>query len=1081
MAGRPRRRGLPQSGGAMDFVKLRAGFRLGGYTNADWSKVNRIARREIGLNSLAKGEGSKHKFIATAMTNAAIRTYHSPVKARRTQAWRDARDLNRFQENLYQAAVEAAIRADNEFVANARETGEESGAFYSEVIELGQDTKNINLNSPLDGTTSYILQSRLVYNDQRDPLRVSGDFIVAATQGETQVFSLPKDVSRAYAIYTKIGEKREEYEEPEGIQFKWLPLAAYNGDIAMWEGKENCCAKILKEKYPARAEAIGKIRLRGDGGWGKYQSEEASKLLKKNIILKDRAEGVIYEVGGHKESKKNPPLVIYDGDKHAHLDNDLPKVLSGVSVIPDKSTYDDVRKLVPADALVWKQKFGYVANEEKKKHVYKFASIDKEVNDKAQHIGFGGDVSLLSSGRSVVGKQWKEKNGIEPTCKPFLHIWKDVEKYPVMYCTEADSAVGYDLNQAWASAAWHTEAAYYYRIHGSPVAGTEIVFSATKDQPIPLTAIKVTGASLITVDLERSHPYVALQLGQEKVWVSNMRLHAWMDYGMIRIKEIHTCIQCRSHRIAEMDECATKEEKREIIGTLAPQGGPATICTKFRREADNIVYTLAVAGKFKAFREIYAASTTGDDFEDVLLELTPEALKKPSKRLEPISFEIDVLPEPGPCPTASYHAHATILGAGDIAVSIVLSRLDWKEVVKVKTDAIYTKTGLDLLKVLKGRIGKLPGQWKKAVDSAGKSDYKKVAMSKPRNWAALPPTIAGGPFTDIFATGLALIYGPAGFGKTEEAKRVTKNQRTLHLTHTCFMMDKFLKEGRRARTLAAAFLTDGSIVTEMYEEEKIVKGIPTIRVKKPKPLPTTKSTSIIHLVEAGMFSMEVIIALHKYCLAAGIRLLLDGDDIQMKNHKAEAPWGYLWGEADDEASPDRMTIHTMTKDYRSADLFTSKLKLAVRGKTNAEGIAIIRKLFPSATYDEKKFLATWDPADMVLISTHAKALEMAALLDKIHREKYPRSPKPYIYKSGMSKSGQVDLVPLGDEAPAGSKSFYCVTFHAVQGHTVEDPKMVWIFTDKTTDLRKDGTEWCENAIYVGVSRVQCASQIGIVE
>ncbi len=1078
MAGRPRKRGLPQSGGAMDFVKLRAGFRLGGYTNADWSKVSRIARREIGLNSLAKGEGSKHKFIATAMTNAAIRAYHSPGKSFRMQAWRDNRGLDRLQENLYEVAVKAAIQADNEFVANARETGEESGAFYSEVIELGKETKDINLNSPLDGNASYILQSRLVYHDQRDPRRVSGDFIVAATQGETQVFSLPKDVSRAYAIYTKIGEKREEYEEPEGIQFKWLPLAAYNNDIAMWEGEENCCAKLLKEKYPARAEAIGKIRLRDDGGWGKYQSEEASKLLRKNIILKDRAEGVVYKVGRFGE-KKNPPLVIYDGDKHAHLDNDLPRVLSGVSVIPDKSTYEDVRKLVPADALVWKQKFGYVANEEKKKHVYKFASIDKEVKDRARHIGFEGDTSLLSSGRSVVGKHWKQKCGIEPTCKSFLHIWKAVEKYPVMYCTEDDSAVGYDLNQAWASAAWRTEAAYYYRLHGSPVAGTEIVFSATKDQPIPLTAVKVTGASLATVDLKLSHPYVALQLGQEKVWVSNMRLHAWMDYGMIRIKEIHTCIQCKSHRVEAMGEFATKEEKREIIGTLAPQGGPATICTKFRREADNIVYTLAVAGKFKAFREIYAASATGDDFEDVLLELTPEALKKPSARLEPISFEIDTLPEPGPCPTASYHAHATILGAGDIAVSIVLSRLDWKDVVKVKTDAIYTKTGLDLLKVLEGRIGKMPGQWKKAVDSTGKSDYKKVAMCKPRG-PQEPPTIEGGPYTDIFATGLALIYGAAGTGKTTEASRITANQRVLHLTHTCSLMDRFIKEGRRARTLAS-LLTDGKLVTETYEEEKIVKGIPTIRVKKPRPLPTRKSTSIIHLCEAGMFSDEHNTALRKYCLEEKIALLLDGDDIQMKNHKASSPWPNIWSMAGNEDFPMQLTVQTLVDDKRSQNQYTKDLKAAIRGKTNAEGIAIIRKTFPSLMYDEARFLLTWDPFDMVLISTHEKALKMAALLDKIHREKYPRSPKPYIYVSGTKKSGQVDWLPLDAEAPAGTKSFYCVTFHAVQGHTVEDPQKVWIFADKTTDLRKDGTEWCENAIYVGASRVQCASQIGIVE
>ena len=89
--------------------------------------------------------------------------------------------------------------------------------------------------------------------------------------------------------------------------------------------------------------------------------------------------------------------------------------------------------------------------------------------------------------------------------------------------------------------------------------------------------------------------------------------------------------------------------------------------------------------------------------------------------------------------------------------------------------------------------------------------------------------------------------------------------------------------------------------------------------------------------------------------------------------------------------------------------------------------------------------------------------------------RFPNEPKRIRYTSkDKFRSGDIEYISLDDEIPKNAELAYAVTYHSLQGLTVEDPRKVWMVAPKL-----EGSAFYQ-AAYTASTRVQYRRQLGII-
>lgn len=896
------------------------------------------------------------------------------------------------------------------------------------------------------------------------------------------------DRARFYALWVALHAER--WYKNDFIRFRLSLLPEEGEEFVVRHGGLNCAIQLLAARFPSRAHALKKIKIPEDGGFRAEQAMEAAKILKLNVVIKDRLGHEMWRstkpdgtflYNGVKHGKPVPPVVIYDYDGHALEDKPEPpksKDLTVSLVDFDPTNYNKLREQFGLLSRVWPRQGGAIVERFMDTSIFVrqrkgYEAVEKRANE----LGVE-DYKMIASPFGVEFQAWKAKNEFRATPELLSELWRAAALHPVPYCTgQKEAGLTADINSAYEHCP-KVGARDLYEHYGMPDADGMI---AVKEPPVEI--LRQTGLVVATLDLEKCHPWIRHQVKVKRGVFTTMRLHTWVELGAAVIESIELAIVARKYYPSlERPEAASweppssclpygtpYEEKnvrhwaRPAIGRLVPSQDAGTsvdwLYTTDDAEAAALVHGLKKDGLLGGYEYVTSAKAevVTDDYDKLLAEIAevladlgagqqgPEKEKEEAELTR--GFHRIGMKKTGPVKSACYHAYAYYIDYTGIVIDREILKHEWKDIVKVKTDSISLVKNVKFSEDVV--IDAAPGHWK--YEKYGKQMYSE---QEPRTVPALDTIKAGDYWAPLASeTPMAILEAPPGYGKTTTCRKNLKDYPHVTLVPTRKMRKQFLKDN---------------------EHEKVYTWQWALRPRKsfvPEAVRIPRG-SIVYIVEVGTWdrawaeeALTWLIEEHK------CRIIADGDRKQMPPYDGVSPWRWLdeWKHA--------TILGCGDTDYRSKTEELAAFKLELRASTtNDQVIGKIAERVGATSYGA--FLEEWHPRDYVYITTNKMRDRFHEDLGRLHAEKYPDAPKRIRYtEASKAKSGEEEFIAIDDPIPQDAKLAYTTTYSSCQGETAgvgEDgirPR-VWLVQHKFRMF--------ENAVYVGATRVEVESQWGVV-
>jgi hypothetical protein len=883
------------------------------------------------------------------------------------------------------------------------------------------------------------------------------------------------DHTRLYQFLRALRDNRRNYEFTRA-KLRWCPYPPGIDKAEVMHGNENCAIAILKARYAAKARALEAIQLTDAGGFGLAQMHEAAKVLKLNLQLRDRLEGIMLETkkedggwlynGKTRHGKPVPPVVLYNYDGHARgAMPSRPKVTEAdVDAVEEVGSYHAMRRWYGPDAVIWPSAEGYIIDCMGEHIVRRAAKSYEPVQKRAEELGVSS-FALTSTPFGVEVAAWREINRFSPTPRALAPAWKAANFFPRPYCL-VGAKVGptADINSAYESAPTAGAKDLFAR-YGFPEAEGQLVV-----QNPPASILKETGLVVATLSLEKCHPWVQYLVAEPRGVYTTMRLQAWLEAGAVEIERIELAVVARRYypslerpeeaRYSPKGEerwspggdptySQTKHWGREAIGRLIPNGDKHQDLFYIADDAEaaSVIQTLREREMLTSF--VYEKPTPvreqEDDLEQILAELNGAPPLEPEND-EPglwrIGYSDTALPK-----TSCFHAHAYWLDYSALVVDREVFRHPWEAIVRVAVDSITLAKGHSFSENV--IYGLQPGQWKE-------EPHKEKVWAKPsaRPVPDLTEALAlAGPYWAPIcgsAPVLHVLEAPAGYGKTTACHAGLKGHRFVSLTPTCKMRKKFEAEGVSALTWRWALRPYDTFKPE------------AVRVKP---------GSIIHIAEIGLWPSADVEEIIPWLLENGYRVIADGHRYQQAPVMGEEPWKWL------DYNPLVTIEQFQSRDYRSKEEPLAALKMRMMAQTNAVALCQLKKAVGETSY--ASFLEKWHPRDYVYAALHEVRDTLHAEMGRIHQEKYPDEPVRIVYgEKDRKRTGEEEFIPLGAPIPENAKLAYVTTYSSCQGETASEDSSgylprVWLVEARATDFFK-------YAIYTAAGRTEYMAQLGVV-
>lgn len=910
----------------------------------------------------------------------------------------------------------------------------------------------------------------------------------------------PGDYARFYSIWSALQADRDyEYGNIDAtprahageivFELQAIPDARRARGAGMWDGAKNCALELLSARFANKAKELSKIQLAADGGFYQAQAFEVAKILKRNVRVEDRCGGAMYKTtkpdgsfiyNGRTRGVLIPPVVIVDFDQHAVEKDAIPQPdLDGELVVTDSLDFFAIKAEFGNDCRVWhggeSTAFVEASNsigEKRRSLVLRKRKVFEQVEARAHELGVE-NFKLTASPFGVEAKVWRNQNGFHCTPSATLDLWKAAQFYPVPYCSGRGELLAcgiwmpeygrtIDLNHAYESAPRVTSRALFEQ-YGFPMVGEHGNSPGFIIENPPIDILQKTGLVVVTLDLEKAHPWVRFCVrGTSRGVYTTMRIASWLAAGAIAPPVIELAVITAKHfpELARPDGalwctpnndgtsvlcCDDTELKRwgaKVIGRLVPSVDAKTSTSYVYiiddAEAASVINTLREANELQGFEHIKKNSTVipksdagwEADF-DLRIQLAEGVWKIGRRNVE--------------AARGSFHTYAYFLDYCACAVDAEIFKHPWETVLRIKTDSITLAVGEAFSAAID--IGDAPGQWKYVETSGRVPDYPAMpARAVPELPAANTPY-----WEPLFSGKPVMVEKPPGYGKTTLVTgKLLGTDNHVILTPTRKMRRQYVALGHKAYTWQWALKPGAEFRPELV---RIPWG------------------SIVYIMEVGVWDGESASLLLPWLVNHhGCIIVMDGDRKQMKPVVGTLPWTFLDGWA--------TTLQWDAKDWRSKDEGLAEFKLELRTMTtNREVFKAIAEKVGADTY--ASFLEQWHPRDFVYAAIHDVRNQFHKDLARVHREKYPAEPLRIRYSErSKERSGEEEFIALTDEVPATADIAYTTTYSSCQGETASAyddgylPK-IWLVTFFCG-------EHFENAAYVAATRNERFSQLRII-
>lgn len=934
----------------------------------------------------------------------------------------------------------------------------------------------------------------------------------------TKLFKPSKasDLNEIYEILRAITQNRQgSYDDYDKYALRWQVLPQGSGTArhrdATRGSKENCVVRILSARFPSQAGALRRIALE-DGAWGQAQDRIASNILKRNIECRDELDQPMWKVGSYRETKA-PPVVYYG--KGGHALQTLPARMhpDRVCLVPDsvkqENLYATVHAAFGGSVLVFPVGAGIqiqietntvpdvvaVRGRESWEEVCKRAE-ELEIPEK--------DVRSISAPFGVETLAWRRRCGFESTGPVVRDFVEAANLFPIPYFShlppDAVAPHGYDMNLAYFSSPEATGATW--ERYGFP-AGEGVVV----DEP-GLAVLERTG--FVLAELEVLHPWVAVQLrvpegSVTRQHLGTMRLASWVSRGWVRVMRIERAVlyvpSWPAAASVPLAGTSWPEDKRKhwgrvAVGRLVAKSESDYILCPNAREAMELCYRLNDAGRLESVEKFWPALDI-EGLDELMEEMgvtVPASADERAEAREAELFKVsqsllveaalaELLQEPPDdgfearaqefCESADReaagladdepgyvykigvkgeahgcaHVHGYYLDYTAIRLEDQIAAHEWSAIAKLRTDSILLVKGESYGDIDEGPG---PGQWKK---ERGYTDMPYASVTPrpvPEPSAALLAAARG--WWAPLADPVHFVEGPAGFGKTTKClDSLPPGSVMLTPTH------KLRRKYRRERP----GLPINTWQYVLWPGKKFDPVAADMR------LPFC--ISVVYFTEALTIPKNQLQPMLEYLRGKNIRVIMDGDRMQMRPYDGEFAAAWM----DSEIRDGRIGYTWFAdKDYRSVDADTASLKAGLRGLSNEAAMARLTQSGFRSSYEA--FLQDWHPRDYVLITTNLMRDRVHVDLARIHAEKYPDELMRirYSYKN-KARSGEEEFVPLGTPMRDHASLAYSITYSVCQGDTIVAPARVWMF-----DHRLGGKFM--GAVYVGATRVRDQAQLSVV-
>lgn len=920
------------------------------------------------------------------------------------------------------------------------------------------------------------------------------------------------DYKRFYMFWRS--QRKNHWYDGLSVQFRFCRIPEDVVDASVFHGEENCAMQILTGLYKSKARELTKIKLEDDGAFRRAQAMAAAKVVKRNIELRNRLEGVIYATaredgtplyqGLDRHRKKVPPIVLYDYDGHAVPDKparpDVSKLeVTAVEYSPDDywtvtGQYGALAKLWPLGgeaAVVERWMDSPILIRAKTRY--------EAVKQRAEELNIG-DYKLIGSPFGVEVEAWKRDNGFSRTPDMFRELWKSANFFPIPYSNlKVKPGKTSDLNSAYESCAMINGAAADLREqYGFPSDGGMIAFKNP-----PEAVLELTGLVVAILDLARCHPWVQyLARGQERGTYTTMRLKVWKDEGAAVITKLELAVLARKKTpscrrpegtrwtppnakngqrygidlaVAPEGETDKQQAKRidarrhwgrQAIGRLVPNPANASgfdyIYVRDQAEAGSLVHMLIANRALGSYEYVPKPQPPRES------RMSEEEL---AREIEEVLAELQTASPAAPVEDAPHFDE--VAGYHKIGVrhpedarsacyhthayfldytSVVVDR----EIFRHSWDSI-ARVATDCITLAEGRefspavkIGTGVGEWKEA-------EHKKIEYDQ---FSARPdvPDYSSIPTADywepLHSDGMTIFEGPPGYGKTYHCLGKLKGVPHVVLTPTRKMRRAILRdspaEGRQAYTWQWAL--------------KPGKKFDPYLVRVPRG-------AILYIPEIGTWDGVIAKEIITWLINEhDCRIIADGDRRQMAPPEGISPWSWL-----DTVSTN---VPWMETDYRSKTLELASLKMELRKlRTNRQVFDRLKRVIAETHY--VTFCDEWHPMDYVYCARIRTRERMTEDLRAIHRDKYPDVPLRIRYgEANKARCGEEEHIALGAPIPATAYPEYVSTYSSCQGETASADitgrlPRVWLVDHCVS-------EFFTNAVYVGATRVEQTEQLGIV-
>ena len=835
---------------------------------------------------------------------------------------------------------------------------------------------------------------------------------------------------RFFHMWEKIVTSR--HYDLTNLTFVWTPIEEDEvDDLPVREGALNCAKTLLINQFPSKKDALLAIVDNDDKSWMRSQFDFAGRIIKRNIRLVNVLGHLVWEQTryntktGGKNPKPQEPVTICCSNVHERDSVPQAPIVDKLELYVDQPDIFDL-----GVGMIWPRGEGYLLETGV---LLKPESSQLQLIARAKQIGYEGDLTQVQSVFGVEYAHWKETNTIHSTAR-FHTIWHASQAYPVPYSKATDQEVyGIDGNSWYESFCQPESLAFpWYSQYGMPVSGDEIAVSSP-----PVSILSSNGTSEVV--FTSWHPFVELQFrSRTRNWVPHPLLQFLLSSGMATFDILASVVVSSSHTVSF--PVTSRKEAPAVATDFDDFNADAFFASDTSSSLYEHGWGRIAIGRMVAANGVDYVMTNSEDEKDHLLQSLRElGLRGPCETIVgPDSkelYKVGISSGSELSLRASYHTHSYVLAYAMIGMLAVIKDRDWSSIVMVKTDAVYSTLPWD-----SSLMGSTPGMFK--------IENKYVAVSYPEfpslgDSPTLPPAPAA---TALLDSKWNLWEGPAGHGKSYQALLSTAGYKVLYLVPTRNLKRHLESINTNPQ---CTFMTHHKALSHTG------KFVPSeIQVN-------VSSYDFIVWDEIGCCSSEYLEPIFTYL--SDTRLLCLGDRCQLPPQIGTSPFGAILDS--------RFAYSFLSVDWRSKSMSLVRLKKELRGLRNSECTDVLSQTIGTTEY--QTFLSNWHPSDYVLCSTHALRRRVTDDLITVHHAKYPDLPKRIRYDSkSKERSGDLEYISVSAPLPANSELAYTSTFHVCQGMTISTGK-IWIMDDRISD-------WCSGAVYVGVTRVELISQLGLV-